>query len=138
MPTEAHKQLFDKWMRAFNESDADGFLSLFVKDGYLEDLALNKVAPVAGDLREFMVFNFEAFPNWHFVAERWDASDRTMVIQWKMDCPKMGAIPGLSAEGKPVTIRGVTVLALEGDRIKSQTDYWDMASVLRQTGDLPS
>lgn len=138
MSNDTHKRLFEQWLGAFNAQDADGIMSLFAKDGYLEDLPLNKVARVDGDLKEFLLFNFQAFPNWKFVAERWDATDRTMIIQWTMTCPKMGVIPGLSAEGKPLTLRGVSAIALESGRIKSQTDYWDMAGVLRQTGDLPS
>ena len=132
------QQLFDKWMAAFNGQDADGIVSLFAKDGYLEDLALNKVARADGDLKEFILFNFVAFPNWKFVADRWDATDRTLVIEWTMTCPKLGAIPGMSSEGKPLKMRGVSAIALESGKIKAQRDYWDMADVLRQTGDLPS
>ena len=138
MKDAASQARVDKWLAAFIAQDADGIMSLFSKDGYLEDLPLRTTAYVNKDLKEFLDFNFKAFPNWTFAINNWDASETSGVIEWTMKCAKMGAIPGMSAEGKPVELRGVTVHAIENGKIKSQTDYWDMASVLRQTGDLPS
>ena len=47
-----------------------------------------------------------------------------------MRCERMGPIPGLHAEGKPATIRAVSVLTIESGRIKVERDYWDMAEAM--------
>lgn len=138
MGKEAHKDLFDRWLKAFNSQNARGIMALFTEDGALEDLPQKTRLPVGKELEEFLDFNFKAFPNWRFDVDRWDATADTMTIEWTMRCAKMGPIPGVSSEGKPLELRGVTVLETRDGRIKAERDYWDMADALRQTGDLPS
>jgi steroid delta-isomerase-like uncharacterized protein len=138
MSEQAQQALVDRWLGAFNGQDAAALVSMFTEDGYLEDLPLKHIAKKKGDLRDFLVFNFKAFPNWRLTIDNWDATDRTIVIEFTMRCERMGPIPGLHAEGKPATIRAVSVLTIENGRIKVERDYWDMAEAMRQTGDLPS
>jgi hypothetical protein len=44
----------------------------------------------------------------------------------------------MPATGKRFSIRGVTILELQGDKIRRDSDYWDAATVMRQVGLLPA
>ena len=46
--------------------------------------------------------------------------------------------PPLPATGKKYSIRGVAVGRLEGDRIKEDTLYYDLAGFLAQVGLMPA
>jgi steroid delta-isomerase-like uncharacterized protein len=48
------------------------------------------------------------------------------------------ANPGLHGTGKKFSVRGVSVVEIEGRRIARETDYWDLATLLRQIGLLPT
>ena len=39
--------------------------------------------------------------------------------------------PGFCGTGKQFTVRGVTVMEIRGNRISRNSDYWDLATVLR-------
>jgi hypothetical protein len=40
--------------------------------------------------------------------------------------------------GKKFSVRGVSVVEIEGRRIARETDYWDLATLLGQIGLLPT
>jgi predicted ester cyclase len=49
-----------------------------------------------------------------------------------------GDLPGMPATGKQVDVRGASILEFAGDRIRRCSDYWDMATFLKQLGLMPS
>ncbi len=48
-----------------------------------------------------------------------------------------GDFPGMPATGKRFSIRGVTIIELQGGKIRRNSDYWDAASMMKQVGLLP-
>jgi predicted ester cyclase len=44
----------------------------------------------------------------------------------------------LPPTGKSVTLHGVTIADLEGDRVKRQAFYWDNADFMQQLGLMPT
>ncbi|GAC1465860.1 MAG: hypothetical protein PVSMB5_08100 [Ktedonobacteraceae bacterium] len=64
----------------------------------------------------------------HFVAGDWAGAE------WVMTGTHRGDMPGLPATNKACTIRGATVCELQGDKIRRNSDYWDMATFLKQVG----
>jgi steroid delta-isomerase-like uncharacterized protein len=63
-----------------------------------------------------------------FETEKWAAGE------WAMSGTQKGDMPNLPATDKPFSIRGVTILELEGGKISRCSDYWDMAAFLKQLG----
>jgi ketosteroid isomerase-like protein len=45
---------------------------------------------------------------------------------------------GVQATGKAISIRGVHVCELKGDRVSRVSDYWDTSTLMGQLGLLPS
>ncbi len=44
----------------------------------------------------------------------------------------------LAATNKSCAIRGSTISELQGDKIRRNSDYWDMVTFLKQVGVMPS
>jgi steroid delta-isomerase-like uncharacterized protein len=51
-----------------------------------------------------------------------------------MSGTQRGGMQNLPVTGKSFSIRGVTILELEGDKIRRCSDYWDMSAFLKQLG----
>jgi len=68
-----------------------------------------------------------------FAASQWAA------IEWVMSGTHKGDLPGMPATGKRFSsVRGSTILELEGGKIRRESDYWDAATFMKQVGMLPS
>ena len=67
------------------------------------------------------------------ITKRWAA------IEWAMSGTQKGDAPGMPATGKPFSsVRGATILELERNKIRRESDYWDAATFMKQLGLLPS
>ncbi len=101
-------------------------------------MTLGVVNRGAAELDTFARAVFEAFPDFKiqltssFVAGNWAGAE------WAMCVTHKGDLPGLPATGKRFSIRGATIYEFQGNRIRRNSDYWDMVTLLKQVGLMPS
>jgi len=104
----------------------------------IEDVAMGIVNHGKGELRNFYHLVFSAFPDCkvelhtHFVAGNLAAADRLF------SSTHNGAFPELPASNKHTSVRVASVFELQGNQFRRCSDYWDMATFLKQIGVLPS
>jgi steroid delta-isomerase-like uncharacterized protein len=55
-------------------------------------------------------------------------------IEWTGQGTHQGDMPGMPATNKRATFRGVSIMELQDGKIKRNTDYWDMATLMKQLG----
>jgi steroid delta-isomerase-like uncharacterized protein len=90
------------------------------------------------EVANFYTLVFSAFPDFkieltsHFVAGNWAGA------KWLMSGTHQGDLPGLPATKKHFSIRGASVFGLQGTIFSRCSDYWDMATFLKQIGVMPS
>jgi steroid delta-isomerase-like uncharacterized protein len=122
------------WAGFLSSHDLDRFLSLFTDDCVYEDVALGVVNRGKQELRTFIEGIFSAFPDFHidlksqFVAGHWAA------MEWVMSGTHEGDLPGMPATHKQFTVHGASVAELSGAGLRRISDYWDLATFLKQTG----
>src|SRR5262249_9642620 len=104
-------------------------------DCLYEDVTFGVVNHGKAELRTFTEGTFAAIPDFNvtlltrFVAGNWAA------MEWAMSGTHKGDFPGLPATGKRFSsVRGATIVELQGTKIRRCCDYWDAASVMRQVG----
>jgi steroid delta-isomerase-like uncharacterized protein len=119
------------WIDAWNSHNPDNVVALFTEDALVEDLTLGAVSQGLAEIRDFAVSAFTAFPDIHF-----DLVDSTLkgghgTIEWVFSGTDTGAFGGT---GLRFSVRGVTVMDVRGTKLTRQTDYWDLATVLREIG----
>src|SRR6266567_2658832 len=122
------EKLFEDWAAAWSSpGNAAKLVSLFTDDCVYEDVTMGIVNHGKTELENFYNFIYGAFPDFkaelrsYFVAGLWAGAE------WLM-----------SATNKPCAIRGSTIFELQGDKIKRNSDYWDMVTFLKQVGVMPS
>ena len=109
--------VFDRYRDAWNNHDVDAVLEFFTDDGVYEDVTVVRVNRGKAEIRVFVEETFAVFP-------------------WTMSGTHEGdtAIP---ATHKRFSLRGASGGEFEGDKIKRNSDYWNMAEFLAQVGILP-
>jgi steroid delta-isomerase-like uncharacterized protein len=99
-----------------------------------EDLPFGVVAHGTSEIRAAAVLFFTNVPDLHINVVNSSVNAGRATIEWVFS----GTDQGVYGTGKTFAVRGTTVLELHGNRISRDSDYYDLATILRQLGLLPS
>jgi steroid delta-isomerase-like uncharacterized protein len=132
-------RVLDDWATAWSSHDSAKVLALFTDDCVFEDVTFGVVTRGKEELRAFAEGAFAAVPDFKFVlTSRFVAGNRAG-MEWVMSGTHKGDFPGLPATGKGFSsVRGATIIELQGGKIRRNSDYWDSATFMRQVGLLPT
>ena len=125
--------LFDRYRDAWNNHDVDALVEFFTDDGVYEDATLARVNRGKAEIRAFAEEAFANSPDFHVEDSGLiiDPSGR-FGVEWTMS----GTHQGDTASYK-FSVRGASAGEFEGDKIKRNSDYWNMAEFMAQVGTLP-
>src|SRR5438477_1519545 len=133
-----NERLLQAWGRNWTSHDLPAILSLFPDDVIYEDETMGVVNRSKGELKAFAEDFFKIFPDVTFELKAHFAAANLGGAEWVMRGTQRGDMPGIPATGKHVEVRGASVLEFVNGKIKRCSDYWDMATLLRQLGVLPA
>ena len=136
---QSPEQILGQWATYWSSpADFDKLLSLFTDDCVYEDVTFGVVNHGKEELRAFAKGFFAAFPDVSIKnTATFVAGDRA-AIEWVFTGTHKGDMPGMPATGKVSTLRGVTIIEFQGGKIRRNSDYWDLATFMRQDGLLPA
>jgi steroid delta-isomerase-like uncharacterized protein len=126
-----------EWLAAFNSHDVDRILTYYTDDAVFEDVPSvgnGWDEPLRGHqmIGELVALGFEEMSDLEFeLVSAFGAGDR-LVVEWVMTGTHY-----LGYTGR-FSIRAVSVLELEGDKIASERDYYDAYLLLTELGMVPA
>jgi steroid delta-isomerase-like uncharacterized protein len=133
-------QIGQKWVDFWNTKNVqkatDMFSDVFTEDIVYNDIPTDPVNPVAEGRDQLLAFAsgfFATFPNSSFALGQSACQGQQGFFEWTWTAVDK---PGFFGTDKSFTVRGVAVIALQGKRISRNSDFWDLATVLRQLGQL--
>lgn len=134
--TAALGQVLDKYGVAWSSGDSNKLLLLFTEDVIYEDVPFGAVNRGSDALRNFATGVFDAFPGITFeVKSRIVASDgKWGALEWVMRGKQAKDLPGLPATNTPFEIRGSSIVEFRDGKVSRCSDYWDLATYLKQVG----
>ena len=126
-----------RYASAFNDHDIKTLTSLFTAKGtYLDPVVAITVN--ADGLGEYASGLIQSFPNLSFdLVSMTQAGDDTVVFEWVMKGKNTGPMPDGPATHRDLSLPGVDVIKVEGDRIASIRAYFDRMAYAEQMGLLP-
>jgi steroid delta-isomerase-like uncharacterized protein len=122
------------WVTAWNSHNADSVAALFTPDATYEDVPLGVVSHGTAQIRAFAQAFFDAVPDSRIVYVSSSLKGGRGVIEWVFG----GTDVGLYKTRKTFSVRGATVIDVHGTKISRNSDYYDLATMLREFGLLPS
>ena len=126
--------LAQKWIAAWNSHDPDKMLSLFTDDIVYEDVPFGEVSHGGGELRKFYLSEIEGVPDLELKLLRSSIDGGHGTIEWTFS----GTDKGVFKTGKKFSVRGVSVIDMRGGKISRNVDFYDVATIMRQVGQLPT
>jgi steroid delta-isomerase-like uncharacterized protein len=132
----ALERLLEEWAVVWSSSDVEKLLALFTDDVVFEDVTLGAVNHGRNALRDFAAGVFAAFEDLKFeLKSRVVASDgKSGAMEWTWRGRQTKDLPGLAATNKPFEVRGATVVEFADGKISRDSDYWDLATYMKQVG----
>jgi steroid delta-isomerase-like uncharacterized protein len=128
-------QIGNNWVKLWNDQKIERAFDVFTKDIVYEDVTLGVVVDGAEAFQAFAQSVFTTFPQSTFTLVNSSCSGQQGFIEWtwiaedgRLDLPASG----FCGTGKPVMVRGVTVIEIQDKKISRNADFWDLATVLRQ------
>jgi steroid delta-isomerase-like uncharacterized protein len=134
--TEALQRVLDQWAVAWSSSDVEKLLPLFTDTVEFEDVTLGAVNHGSNALRDFATAIFGGFADMKFeLKSRLVAADgKSGAMEWVWRGRQTKDFPGLPATNKPFEVRGATVVEFTDGKISRDSDYWDLATYMKQVG----
>lgn len=122
---------------AWNSHDWEKTSPFYADDCIMEDLP-SKICRGKGELEAYYKYLLVGYPDLNFDAKSSFGSENQIATEWIMSGTHTGDTAKFKATGKKFSIRGVSILEIQGGKIIRETDYWDMHLLLQQLGLMPS
>ena len=128
----------EHWAAYWSAHDMERLLPLFTENVVYEDVTMGVVNRSTTELRAFGEGFFSGFPDVTFELQSNFADGTRGGAEWVMRGTHKGDLPGMPATDKRMEVRGASIFEFLGDKIRRCSDYWDMATLLKQLGLMPS
>ncbi|WP_282134109.1 ester cyclase [Seonamhaeicola maritimus] len=76
----------------------------------------------------------KAFPGMKLNLVSYKIAGNMVSVIWTVDGNFTGEIAGLKGNGKPYSVKGITVLTIENGKVVNDDSFWDTFAVFGQTG----
>ena len=127
------------WAAAWATGDIDGIVAAYTDDAVYEEVPINLVLHGGDELRAYLEGLWAAIPDLSVVVTSGFVAGDRAAVEWTFAGTYSGQMPGLPpGAGQTVTVRGASILELEGDKIRPEIAYYDAHSFLVQVGALPA
>jgi steroid delta-isomerase-like uncharacterized protein len=122
------------WCDAWNSRSVDEVVAVFTNDVYYEDVPFGLTVHGSAQLRGFAQRFFAAVPDVHFDCTATALNGGHGDIEWIWS----GTDVGLFNTGKRFSVRGTAIIDVQKNKISRNSDYYDLATIMRQVGILPT
>lgn len=131
--TQVIAGLVDAW----NAHDVEGVVSYYMPD--YEGTDVSQAAPQRGlaGIRQMVERYYEAFPDLQFSKVQTVIEGNRAALFWQSTGTHRGGLMNIPGTGRVVSVHGVSLLTMEGAKVKSAHYVWDVAGLLRGIGLLP-
>ncbi len=137
MQVATENKIIQDWIEYWSSHNMDKLTSLFTDDCVYEDVTMGVVNHGKQELKAFGEGFFTVFSDVKFNLQSSFVTSNWAGCEWIMVGTQSGEMPGLPNTGKSVNVRGASILQLQDGKITRCSDYWDMATLLKQLGLMP-
>ena len=135
--TQPMAQLLDKLINTWNSHDFDATARFYAEDYAGIDVGQREPHRGPDGIREFLKRYHNAFPDYRFTTDEVIVEGSRAVLLWTARGTHRGSVMNIPPTGRPINVRGVSVLTIEDDKVKNAIYIWDVAGLLRNIGLLP-
>jgi len=107
---------------------------IFTDDAVYEDVAGGQIVRGKEAIKQLLRAAYAWAPDFRVAMKSLIVADNTAATEWVSEGIQTGPIGELPASGNSFQLRGASILNFQNGKIAKVTDYYDMATFLRQLG----
>ena len=122
------------------EAEAEKVIRTIFSEYYAPDCLMHATEgerSLEEDIQYSVIF-FTAFPDLRATVEDMVAEGDKVVTRWTMHGTHEGTLRDISATGKQVTVKGVTIKRIANGKVVEEWSLIDMLGLMQQLGVIPS
>jgi steroid delta-isomerase-like uncharacterized protein len=119
--------LLQQWVDGVEAGDGDAIAALYTEDAIHEDVPAGMVVEGPEEIGALVSGTVEQFDDVRYEVLAAHESGDLGILEYRFSATDLES-------GQPISIRGVHIFELAGDRIRRSADYYDVASILAQLG----
>ena len=133
------RQLVNELYAAWSLHEPDRIDAIFSEDAAYEDVAGRQVLHGKLEIKQLLLAAFSWAPDFRVTMTSLIIAGDICATEWVIEGTQVGPTPAgplgeLQATGRTFLLRGASIIAFRKGRIVRVTDYYDMATFLRQLG----
>ncbi|HLF25266.1 MAG TPA: ester cyclase [Anaerolineae bacterium] len=134
---ESFQHFATDFIEAWNAHDVERVTSFYAPDYEEIDVAQTDVQRGREGIRRRLIYYLRAFPDLQVSLDACIVEDSRVVLFWTWRGTHRGTFMRIPPTGRPVAVRGTSLLTLENGHIRHGVRVWDLAGLLRSVGLLP-
>ncbi len=127
----------EKVIAAWNSHEPDRILAIYAPGYRGVDVAQARPIEGARGMAQMMLRYTRAFPDLTYTLVDSVGQDDRLVLHWIARGTHRGTIMNIPPTGRTIEVRGVSIMKIEGERVREGHIVWDLAGLLRSMGLLP-
>jgi steroid delta-isomerase-like uncharacterized protein len=128
------RQLVDELYTAWSLHQPERIDAIFTDDGVYEDVAGGQIHRGKEEIKQLLRAAFSWAPDFRVTMVSLIVGENAAATEWVSEGIQTGPLGELPASGNSFRVRGASTLAFRDGKIARVTDYYDMATFLRQLG----
>jgi len=126
-------ELFAAW----NSHDTEQAVRFYAANYVGDDVAQANPQHGTNGIRSLLALYLKALPDFHFTAEESIVDGNRVAVIWNVRGTHQGTLMNIPPTGRQISVRGVSLLTIENEKVHRATYIWDVAGLLRAVGLLP-
>jgi steroid delta-isomerase-like uncharacterized protein len=132
------EKMLKEWAAAWNSHDLDKIISFYTDDCVLEDNGLGVVCHGKKELVALCKSSFIDVPDVRFESKSLFNTGNWVAWEWTMTGTQVhSSNPAIPATGKRFSVRGASIIEIHNGKIRRETDYYNMLTMMQQLGLVP-
>jgi steroid delta-isomerase-like uncharacterized protein len=128
------RRLVHELYAAWSLHEPERIDAIFAEDAVYEDVAGAQLVRGKKAIKELLRAAYAWAPDFRVTMKSLIVADNAAATEWVSEGIQTGPIGDLPASGNSFRLRGASVLTFRDGKIAKVTDYYDMATFLRQLG----
>ena len=128
------RRLVNELYAAWSLHQLEKIDAILTEDAAYEDVASGHVYRGTEEIKQLLRAVYAWAPDYRVTMKSLILEGDVAATEWQSEGIQTGPVGDLPASGNSFRLRGVSILTFRDGKIASVTDYYDMATFLRQLG----
>ena len=128
------RRLVHELYAAWSLHEPEKLDAIFTDDAVYEDVAGGQLVHGREAIKQLLRAVYAWTPDFRVTMKSLVVADQTAATEWVSEGIQTGPVGNLPASGNSFRLRGASILTFREGKIAKVSDYYDMASFLRQLG----